>query len=212
VTTAVGAYATRTLLEARIGGTQTYSVADQALMTTICDQVNQHIEDKTGRVLAPIASTTYLYDGDGTRSLFLPLPVDKAPIGGVRAITKLEVAPSTGAGFVELATTDYFLRQRVSMTAMLERVVLSDRPSTGFGVFPRGMSNVRTTATAGPTAIPDDITDIALTVAQRAWNGRESGHQNVAGQDEQGRPLIARFFQLPEYETLRRYTLAENLA
>lgn len=212
MTTAVGSYATRVLLTARIGANQTYDAADQALMTTICDQVNQHIEDTTGRVLAPIGSAVYLYDGDGSRSLFLPLPMDKAPIGGIRAVTKLEVAAGTGQAFVELAATEFFLRQRVAMTAMFERVFLTDRPSSGFGVFPRGYSNVRVTGTAGPDAIPDTISDIALTVAQRAWNSRESGFQNVAGQDEQGRPLIARFFQLPEYQTLRRYTLAENLA
>jgi hypothetical protein len=39
---------------------------------TICDQINQYIETKTRRVLAPISSATYLFDGDGSKCLRYP--------------------------------------------------------------------------------------------------------------------------------------------
>src|SRR4051812_26698128 len=123
--TAIGAYATSALLKALIGTTDS---DDDATLGLICDRVNQLFEDVTHRVLAPISSTTYLYDGDGSNSIFLPLPVDKAPIGGIRATTLVEAQYFTGAGFATVNSADYFLRQRVGMAGPFERLVFSDVP------------------------------------------------------------------------------------
>lgn len=202
--TAIGSYATATALKALIGITDT---DDDTLLGLICDRVNQVVETLTGRVIAPIGSTTYLYDGNGTDSLHLPLPVDKAPIGGITALSLVEVAPYTGASFETVASTDYFLRYRLSMTGPFQRLVFSDRPAGGYRVWPLGYSTVRLTGTAGWLAIPDDITELALNVAHRAWNARQAGQQNVTGTDEQGRPYVSRYLDGRDKDVLRRYAL-----
>lgn len=209
MTTAIGAYATAAALKTRAGITDT---TDDTLLGTICDQVNQYIESKTHRVLAPITSATYYYDGDGSRSLFLPLPVSGPPIGGIRAITALELAYYTGAAYTSIATTEAFLRQRVGMTGPYERLEFTDLPTAGFSCFPRGFSTVKITATAGWAAIPDDITDVALTAATRAWFARQNGQQDIVGSDENGAPLVSRFFSARDLGTLRAYALADGLA
>lgn len=206
--TAIGSYATTALLKALIGTTDS---DDDATLGLICDRVNQLIEDTTHRVLAPISSTTYLYDGDGYKSIFLPLPVDKAPIGGMRAVTLVEVQPFTVGGWQTVPSTNYFLRQRVGMTGPFERLLFTDIPTGTFGVFPRGFETVRVTGTAGWAAIPDSITETALAVAQRAWNAKAQGQQDVTGADEQGRPIVSRFLAGRDRDTLRRFTLAEDL-
>lgn len=206
--TAIGSYATAALLKARTGiGDST----DDSLLGTICDQVNQYIESFTKRVFAPISSGTYLYDGDGGRELFLPLPVDHAPIGGVRAVTLLEVAPYTGGSYVTVASGQYFLRGQIGMTGPYERLCLSDMPSSGYGYFPAGYATVRVTGTAGWAAIPDDITDVALTAATRAWESRQAGQVDIVGTDETGRPIVSRFFSARDYGTLRDYALEDVL-
>lgn len=208
MTTAIGAYATTALLKAR---TAIPDTTDDTVIGSICDQINQYIEDRTKRVLAPISSATYLYDGDGSRELYLPRPKNASPIGGVRAISVLEVAPYTGGTFVTLNETDYFLERQVMMTGPYELVCLSDRSTSGYGYFPSGYRNVRVTATAGWAAIPDSITDIALTAATRAWHAVQSGQTDIVGTDEMGRPLVSRFFSSRDYATLQDYAIGEVL-
>ena len=209
MTTAIGSYATATLLKTRAGITD---ATDDTLLGTICDQVNQYIESKTGRVMAPIGTAVYLYDGDGSTSLFLPLPASSAPIGGIRAIALLEVAPHSGATYETVPSGDYFLRQRVGMTGPYERVVFTDVPTSTYGSFPKGYATVRLTGTGGWTAIPDDITDVALTAATRAWFARQSGQMDIVGSTDTGQPLISRFFSARDLGTLRAYALADGLA
>lgn len=208
--TAIGSYATATALKTRAGITDS---TDDTLLGTICDQVNQYIESRTGRPIAPITGTpTYYYDGDGTSSLFLPLPVNTAPIGGLRVITTLSLAPYTGADYETISSADYFLRQSVGMTGPYERLVMSDVPVGSYGYFPRGRNTVKIVATAGWAAIPDDITDLALTAATRAWFARQSGQVDIVGSADDGSPLISRFFSARDLGTLRSYTLADSLA
>lgn len=208
MTTAIGAYATAALMKSRLGITDT---TDDTLIGTICDQVNAYIEYKTQRVLAPIASATYLYDGDDSRDLYLPLPANASPIGGIRAISQLELAAYTGATYTTVDTSQYFLRQPFLNTGPFERLLFTDMPTGAFDRFPRGYATVRITATAGWAAIPDEITDVALTAATRAWFARESGQVDIVGSDEQGKPLVSRFFSSRDIGTLMGYAVQEVL-
>src|SRR4051812_23476236 len=99
MTTAIGAYATTAALKARanIGDT-----TDDTVLGTICDQVNQYIETKTRRVLAPVGSATFLLDGNGQDCFEFAR--------GIRAITDLSVGDVTGGTRITLASTEYFLR------------------------------------------------------------------------------------------------------
>lgn len=205
--TATGAYATATLLQGLIGGGQTFDMADTTLMGLICDRVNQYLESEMRQVVAPISSATYVYDGRGLRHLYLPFPSSGVGIGGLRVASLVEVQTSTGAGYATVPAADYFLRSPAPMAGPFRWLVFSDLPSGSYNIWPDGYATVRVTATAGWTAIPDDLTMLALGIAQRAWNARQAGMQNVEGVDENGRPVVARFFQLPDWRTLKRYTV-----
>lgn len=209
MTTAIGAYATATSLKARAGITDS---TDDTLLGSICDQVNQYIESRTGRVLAPITSADYTYDSDGGTRLWLARPTNTPPIGGLRAITAVYLQRYTGAGYESIPTSQVFLRQRVGMTGPFEVLEFTDQPSAGFSTFPPGYNTVKLTATAGWAAIPDDIIDVALTAATRAWFARQSGQQDVVGNDEMGQPIVSRFFSARDLGTLRSYTIADFLA
>lgn len=204
MTTAIGAYATAALLKSQTAISDT---TDDTVLGYVCDRINAYIESRTQRVLAPITSATYLYDGDGTTSIYLPFPVDKPPIGGLRAVTLVELQLFTAAGYTTLPAGDTFLRQQAvrASGAPYERLVLSDFPTGGFLYFPRGFATVRVTGTAGWAAIPDDITEVALVAATRAWHAVQAGQADMIGTDEMGRPLVSRFFSARDLETLDRY-------
>lgn len=198
--TATGSYATTSALKSRLGIT---NATDDTLLGTVCDQVNQWIETHTGRILAPVASATYLFDGDGSRRLYVP--------SGVRAVSLLEVAPATGGSFTSLPAGDIFLRpldhERLPGWPATF-ICLSDVPTGAYGYFPFGHANVRVTMTTGWAAIPDDVTDVALTIATRAWHARKSGQTDLVGNDETGAPIVSRFVSGRDRETLALYRSA----
>lgn len=207
--TATGAYATTALFKEWAGIT---SSSDDTLIGKVCDRLNGYLEAQMGQVVAPISSATYLYDGSGLRHQFLPQPPASSPaIGGIRAATLVEVAPQTGGAFETIASGDYFLRAKAPGPGSPYRyLVLSDHPAGAYRTWPKGYGTVRVTGTAGWAAIPDDLTQLALSCVQRAWNAQQSGYQNVDGVDENGKPIVARFLQLPDFQTLKRYTLAKQ--
>lgn len=208
MTTAIGSYATAAALKTRAGISD---AVDDTLLGTICDQVNQYIETVTKRVMAPISSATYTYDGDGSARLFLPETADQTRIGGIRAVTVLEVSAQTGGAYTTLDSTQFFLRGKVGMTGPYEWLCLTDRPNQGRTVFPAGYNTVRITATAGWAAIPDDIAEVALVAAVRAWHAREAGQTDIVGTDEFGKPVVSRFFSSRDYGTLMDYALGDVL-
>lgn len=201
MTTAIGTYATTTTLKARLLAAGVTDTADDTLLGTICDQVNQFIEGPagTGRVLAPIISAAYLFDGDGSNVIvYRP---------GIRAISLLEIADYTGASFATVTSTEYFLRplaqDRDSPQHPATQVWLGDRGT--YRYFRTGLANVRVTMTTGWAAMPDDIIDVALTTATRAWHARQSGQADIVGTDDTGSPLVSRFVAPHHRDILRAY-------
>jgi len=200
---ATGTYVGLTALKLRLKITDTN---DDSLLQSICDQVNSYIEGFTSRVLTSIASTTYTFDGqDAVNSRCLQ--VDSI---GVREISLLEVAPYTGASFVTIPSTDYFIRPTVQEREPgwpATEVWITDIPSATntYPYFPRGYANIRITGSWGWPTPPDDIVDLALTTATRVWNGRQAGQQDVIGTDAFGRPVVSRYLSGRDRETLTRY-------
>lgn len=195
---AVGAYATTSALKTLIGTTDSN---DDTLLGLICDRVNGYIELVTGRVIAPVSSAAYTLDGDGTDRLYFPR--------GIRAISLLEIAEYTGGPYTTETSTNYFLRPPTHerLNGWPATWLHLSNMSTQHRVFPVGYDTVRATMTTGFAAIPDEVTNLALVVAQRWWNARQSGYQQVEGVDENGQPIAARFFQLPEFQVLKTYSL-----
>ena len=195
--TATGTYATAALAKARIGGT--FDAADDAVIASLCDQINQYIEDTTGRVLAPVASATYLFDGDGLGVLHFP--------AGIRAVTLLEIADSTGAAFSTVASTDYYLRplaqdRRPGWPAM--EIRFSNAPVGTYTTFRSGYANVRVTMTTGWAAIPDSIIELALSSVVRAWHARQIGQPESL--DGGGAPVVTNYLSRRDRATLALYS------
>lgn len=200
--TAVGSYATATEFKRLMSITDT---TDDTLIGLICDRINQYIESTTKQPICPINSTSYLYDGDGLSRIFLPAPKNAATlgIGGMRAVTLVEFAPYTAGTFETLTATDYFLEGRHGVNGPYRWLRMSNLPTGSYRATRNGLRNVRITGTAGWSAIPDDVTEMALAIAQRAWNAR----QDVGNMDSEGLPFIPNYVTGRDKETLKRYTL-----
>lgn len=194
-------YVTPMLLKQRAGIDDS---EDDSLLALICDQVNAWIDGFVGRPLRPITYTNQLFDGwewprgdvmDSGRVLYVP--------NGVRSVTTLEVANTTGGTFADIGP-DIFLRNGTPAT----HLVLSDLPTGSYRYFPGGYANIRLTGTGGYASIPQDVRGVALTVAVRAWHGRQSGHTDITGVDELGNPIVSRWVPIEDKRTLERYQIA----
>lgn len=210
--TAIGAYATTALVKARLLAPGVTDTADDTLVGTICDQVNGWIESPpghkglggTGRVIAPISSATYLLDGDGSSWFHFPK--------GIRAITALSVGRYTGATLELLAATDYYLRPLVQDRAPgwpAMWVQLSDHPAGLHHSFHAGRETISMTCTAGWAAIPDEITDVAVTTAVRAWHARMNGQADIVGSTDTGEPLVSRYVSPFHWGIIQAYRVKQ---
>lgn len=204
--TAIGAYATTAAMKTLAGITAS---DDDTLIGLICDRVNQYIESTCKQVLSPITSAVYLYDGNGLTRMYLPVPVSATTlgIGGIRAVSLVEIASETAGTFETIAAGDYFLRGHKGISGPYRWLALSNLPAGSYTTFPEGRANVRVTATAGWTAIPDDVTEMALNASIRAWNARQSGQQTVVGTDGTGQWSVAQYMDPRDKATLKAYTL-----
>lgn len=201
--TAVGTYATLADAKLRLGfGTAT--TTDDSLLQDLCDQVNGWIEATTGRVIAPYAGT-YTFDGyDALDDTTMPVRM------GIVALTSLEIAPLSGGTFATIPATDYFLNPPAGNREPgypAFRVILTDVPVSGnpYPYFPPGYQNVRMAGTFGWAAIPDELTDVALTTTVRAWNARQAGQSDMIGTDEYGKPLVSRYVSGRDKATVSRF-------
>jgi hypothetical protein len=132
----------------------------------------------------------------------------------VRAVDELAIASQTGGSYTVLPETDYFLRplpQDRDPGWPATRIELSDQPTGGFWYYPAGYSTVRVKAVTGWPAIPDEITDVALTMVVRAWHARQSGQTDIVGNDETGAPIVSRYISGRDRDTLKRYRVAARV-
>lgn len=207
MTVAFGTYVgTATLIE-RLGGTAAMGTADNALLASICDQVNTYIEQVTGRILSPIGAGTVTFDVDESTQV-LYSQRGNALKDGIRAITSVEIADQTGGAYTTLPATDYFLRPSYPRQGWpYTELWLSDITTGGFSLFPEGFNTVRVVCTRGWAETPEDIEDVAVTLAVRTWHARQAGQADRVGTDEMGQPLVSRYLSARDRETLYRYTL-----
>jgi hypothetical protein len=189
-------YCTLTQLKNRLGGT--ISAASDAVLTEIIEETSQWIESYTGRVLGPVASATYTFDGGGPDNPDI-YTLDLSWLG-VRAVTLLETATTTGGAFSTVSASNYYLRPlNPPAGEPFQRIELYNQ------YFYSGYGTIRVTMTAGFAAIPDDVRSVALAIATRAWHGRQSGQADVVGNDETGSPIVTRIVAPELKRTLDRY-------
>jgi hypothetical protein len=201
MTVATGTYVGTATLIDRLGGTAVMGTADNSLLQTICDQVNTYIETYTGYVLSPIASGTVTFDIPETTTVLL-----LHDISGVRSLTSVEVADYTGASYGTVTSTDYFLRPLYPRPGWpYTELHLSDVPTGSITVFPPGYNTVRLVGTRGWAETPEDIEQVALTLAVRAWHSRQAGQSDIVGTDEMGQPVVSQLLNRRDRDTLNRY-------
>lgn len=205
MTVATGTYVSTTTLKDRLGGTAAMGTADDALLATLCEQVNSYIESTVGRVLAPIggtALTTLVFDIDRpTTHLYVP--------HGIRGTAAtVEAADSTGASYATASAGDVYLRPIYPRAGFpYTEVWLSDQPTGAVTSFSPGFATARVTALIGFAEIPEDVEDVAITMAVRAWHARAAGQADIVGTDEMGRPIVSRYLSGRDRATLFRYSL-----
>lgn len=207
MSTAVGQYATLAAAKARLAITDT---ADDALLQGFCDQINQFIESRTGRVLAPVPSATYLFDGwdamEGGRVLLLPR--------GVVSLSLVENTTYTGGPYATVPATDWFLRPEAADLQPgwpYTELWMTNIPSPGNTApawYP-GFATIRLTGVMGWPAIPDDIAALALNAVVGLWRAKASGGADVITIGLDGERTISRLFTSADWATLAKYTRRE---
>lgn len=197
--TALGLYVTLPQLRDRLG--LSADITRDALLSAIVDETNQWIESYAGRVLGPVASAVYTFDGGGRQTPDrYTLDVSRL---GVRAVSLLETATTTGGAYTAVAAANIHIRPQNRFNG---------EPGTRIELYPEGIfydgyDTIRVTMTAGFEAVPDDVRGVGIAIATRAWQGRQSGQFDVVGNDETGSPIVTRVVA-PEFKrTLDRYRL-----
>jgi len=177
----------------------------QSLMTADAAHLTAGTCTATVVLTSTPQTALYYFDGNASRVLWLD----------VRSVSELAVATQTGGSYTVIPATDYFLRplpQDRDPGWPATRIELSDWPTGAAWFFWPGYNTVRVKAVTGWPAIPDEITDVALTMVVRAWHARQGGQTDIVGTDETGAPVVSRYLSGRDRETLKRYRVAHPFA
>lgn len=207
--TAVGTYASVADVKARLDATGNVSWADSqtTILTSLCNQVNSWIESYTGRILAPDPTSSYTLcvesDEAGT-TLAFPR--------GIRALTKLEVKTHTGGPWNEIPSTDFFLQPDpcdLGPGWPYTEVQITNIPSAGTTTpyFYPGFDVVRLTGSFGWSAVPDEITDLALNLVVAKWRARSAGGGDTFTIGADGERTFERMLSWQDRQTISRYKI-----
>lgn len=201
-------YATTANVKTRAGIPDT---DDDTLIGNIVGQVNAWIEHYIGRPVGPDDGATYTFDGaedvspDG-RSLFVR--------NGIRTITTITVAPSTGSDAVTGTVADFVVLPRTQNRRPGWpgfEIRIKDAVTGSVSIFGFGYSDIVVTGDFGWSAIPTELTEVAETIAVRAWHARQTGQADIVGTDETGQPVVSRYVSPRDKATLRAFRPAGGL-
>jgi hypothetical protein len=181
---------------------RTDDTVDDELFAEYVDEATDFIRGYIGHDLID-TGTVYTFDGHdaihGGRCLLVPR--------GVRSLSAVETAPSTGAAFETVTASLYFLRpttQERTPGWPATELWLSDQSGM---TFPRGYDNVRLTGTFGFSPIPRRIEEVALNLVVRMYASRQAGQADLIGAGgDGGQPLVSSFLSRRDRETLDKFT------
>jgi hypothetical protein len=196
-------YATRGGVKRRMEITD--STDDEVLDDIVAD-VNLDIEDMTGRQIGPGTVSGQLLDGFDAIEGGLCLEYPK----GLRSVSSLEVASTTGGTFSAVDSGDIYLRPSEHLRQPdwpSFELWLTDIPSSGTAlpVFMPGRDNIRLSADIGWAAIPSTITSAAEVTVMRTFLSNRGGH--VDGSDELGERSFRALWRMWDVRTVKRYAL-----
>lgn len=180
---------------------------DDALISSLIDEVSGWIEGYCHRIFVPIASADYYFDTQSGYVLHVPI--------GIRAVTFLGVnnlshQPDTGGTYTTVPAADYLLRPRAQDgdPGWPYQEIRIARAATGlirsFGNIENG---AKITMTAGFAATPLDITAVAEDAVVAAKQSIGDGSSSVIGAEATAIPPWSQFFGRgsPQRATLDRY-------
>lgn len=210
MTTAIGTYATRAKVTARMSTDVTLTAAELVLIDDLCNEINAWVESETGRVLAPLTDTTITLDGLMADDCGRRLPIP----WGINSLTSLQVLRTATGAWETIASTDWLLRP----TAIARKpgwpathIVMTDvQQGTVLNRIPLGHANVKLTGSAGFLgwpAIPSEIEGLAVSAVIAAWSARVAGQTEILGTDEFGRPIVSTFVSRRNRGILARYDI-----
>lgn len=195
-------YATTANLKSRLGITDD---DDDTLLESIVDQTNDWVEQFMQRPVGPTSGGTATFDGcedvsnDGT-TLYVRR--------GIRAITSLTIATSTGATPISATTSDLIIfprsqNRRPGWPGF--EIRFKDVTTGPVARFYYGYGDIVLVGDLGWEAIPPAITEVAEIIALRAWHARQNGQADVVGSDANGEPIVSRYVSGRDKMTLKSY-------
>ena len=179
---------------------------DDAVLADIIADVNLDVEDMTGRQVGPGTVSAELLDGYDATEDGMCLEYPK----GLREITTLEVAATTGADFATVPAADIYLRPSSYLRPPdwpAFELWMTDTPSSTntVPVFNPGLENIRLTADIGWAAIPSTLISAAEVTVMRTFLSNRGGH--VDGSDELGERSYRALWRGWDVRTVKRYAL-----
>lgn len=199
------AYAGTATVVARFPSDTSLSAGELTLLDTYCDQANDYIEQYTWRPIGPTSGGTATFDGaedvseDG-RSLWVRQ--------GIRSITSITVAPSTGATGVAGTVADFVILPRTQNRRPGWpgfEVRIKDAVTGAVSVFGRGYGDIVIVGDFGWEAIPDSLKELAETLVIRMWHSRSTGQADIVGSEANGEPIVSRFLSTRDRMLLKSF-------
>lgn len=195
-------YTSKDTIKTRLGITD---IVDDDLIASYATAVNEWVETFTGRQLGPTTGGTATFDGDidvadDRRSLYVPQ--------GVRTITSLTVAPTTGSTPVSATASDLLILPRTHNRKPDwpgTEVRIIDYPTGLVTYFTYGYGNIVLVGDFGWASIPAKVSELATAVAVRIWHARKAGQTDIIGSDETGAPVVTRYVSGEDKAFLRLY-------
>lgn len=185
----------------RLGITVADTTDDEELVQII-SQTAGFIESKTGRPLYPDPVLIYTFDGAGAVDNGKTLLVPR----GVRTVSAITHATTTGGTPVAVAATDYILRPLVQDRPPgwpATEIRLTDVAALPYW-YP-AYANVVVTGTFGWAAVPREIEAIALRLVINAWKLRGSGGADIVSVGVDGSRTFENALSWQDRKTLESY-------
>lgn len=164
---------------------------DDDVLSLFIDGINGRIVQRIGYYPGPSSDTSRTYHGkDAVRNrkrLWIP--------GGVRSVTTLSIATSTGGSATAATSTDYVLgpdSYDLRPGEPYHWIEFVDVTTGSHSSFAHGYSNVVIAGLFGWGAVPDDLVSVATSWAVHDWKTRNTGGVGVVGSEDFGFTDISR--------------------
>ena len=161
------------------------TATDDDALSLYIDGINGRIVQRIGYYPGPSSDTSRTYHGrnavQGGKRLWIP--------GGVRSVTTLSIATTTGGSATAATSTDYVLGPDLYDLRPGEPyhwIDFVDVTTGSHSSFAYGFSNVVIVGLFGWGQVPDDLVSTATAWAVHDWKTRNTGGVGIVGSEDLG--------------------------